>query len=79
MALAWDRLHPLRNRPAGPDHEPFGSLIDQLPGWVELAENPKIRLVRVPLDGGAEQGMPLTGPYRLTNVPIGVVDSAAYR
>lgn len=38
---------------------------------VQFADNTKIRLVRVPLEGGPEQEIPLSGPYRLTNVPIG--------
>ena len=37
---------------------------------VQVVENPAPRLVRVPLDGGAEQEIPLTGPYHLTFQPI---------
>ncbi len=38
---------------------------------VQLVESTKIRLVRIPLEGGLEQEIPLSGPYRLTSVPIG--------
>jgi len=38
---------------------------------VQVIEHPKTRLVRVPLDGGGEQEIPLTGPYHLTFEPIG--------
>jgi hypothetical protein len=38
---------------------------------VEVYEHPKIRLMRVPLDGSAEREIPLTGPYRLApNVAV---------
>ena len=37
---------------------------------VQLIETPKSRLIRVPLNGGSEQEIQLTGPFHLTPYPI---------
>ncbi|MBV9083234.1 MAG: protein kinase [Acidobacteriaceae bacterium] len=38
--------------------------------FVQIVETPKVRLIRVPLDGGAEQEIPLTGALHLAPYPI---------
>lgn len=38
--------------------------------FVQIVETPKIRLIRVPLNGGSEREIPLTGPFHLAPYPI---------